>query len=116
MIAISVEPSGPRLVPFDVLVFAVLVAVEFNDYFRRGTEEIGHVRADWLLAAKANAVELFVPKQHPELALGVCRILAQGSGKFVCHMHTPHRFLCAARNEICLPLKGEANILEHFLR
>ena len=109
------KPCGSLAVLFDINVLAVLLAIGFNDELLGSAEKID-VCADRLLTAKTKSIKLFVAKQHPELSLSVGRVLAELSGKFIRHRHTPHRFLCALRKEICLPLKGGGKVLLRRLR
>src|SRR5581483_821993 len=61
--------------------FAMLRAIDLDDYFRGGAIKVSDVGAQRLLSAKLDAAESFAAQPAPELALGVGRPFAKLAGE-----------------------------------
>ncbi len=81
--ALGLQPSRTGLVILGLE--SMMAAVEFDDQFRRETNEVGDERTDGRLTAKSKAVDLLAAQAVPETALGVGKIFSQMPGVSRCH-------------------------------
>lgn len=80
--AFRLQPPRTCFIIHTMKLFAVLPAVKFYNQLCGGTVEVSNVRADRLLPAKAQPVNLLAPKQRPELLLSLRRFTAELLGEF----------------------------------
>ena len=74
-VAQFIEVSRPRLIVFDLI--GVRIAVDFDHQFRFGAEEIDDVRADSVLLAPMQTVDLSTAQMLPEFLFGRCEVFAK---------------------------------------
>jgi hypothetical protein len=59
------QKGAPTPIVLDLCVRAMRCAVDFDDESHRGTRKVGHVGSDWMLPAKAHAIDRIAPKLPP---------------------------------------------------
>jgi hypothetical protein len=74
-VAQIIEVSRSRLIVFDLI--GVGIAVDFDDQFCFGAEEIDDVRADGMLLAPVQTVDLAPAQMLPEFLFGRCEVFAK---------------------------------------
>jgi hypothetical protein len=62
--------------------FAVLASIDFDDQFSFERHKVDDISREWNLPFEFDADELARAKSRPQETLGVCRILAELTGKF----------------------------------
>ncbi len=82
--ALGLQPSGTGLI--FVGLKSMMAAIEFDDQFRRETNEVGNERTDGRLSAKLQAADLLAAQEQPKTTLGFGRIFAQTPGVSRCHL------------------------------
>ncbi len=81
--ALGLQPSGTGLI--FVGLKSMMAAVEFDNQFRRETNEVGDERTDGGLTAKSKTADLLAAQEPPKTALGFGEIFAQTPGVSRCH-------------------------------
>ncbi len=63
----------------------MLPAIDLDHEALFETHEIEDERADRVLPPEPVAIERTAPQPPPELGFGVCKVLSESAGAFVCH-------------------------------
>ena len=75
-VALGLKPLGATVVVPNLLLVAVLIAVDLDDQLRLRAKEVDDVRADDLLATELEALDAAHAEQRPEATLGLCHVAA----------------------------------------